>query len=139
VWFNDMAAVQDAVGIQEEAMPVEPTPSVVRTTRGLACLPGPHNCMQKNAPPDIQVQPWRPSRANPQTTAAPVQERCLICFDSFPLSSMRAAACRHFFCPGCWEGYISNAIASGPASLDLRCPLPTCKAAVSGRRGWEQY
>lgn len=33
-------------------------------------------------------------------------------------------------------GYISNAISSGPTCLDLRCPLPKCKAAVSNGRVW---
>lgn len=64
------------------------------------------------------------------------QERCLICFDEFPRADMRAAACKHYFCKECWRGYISNAIASGPASLDLRCPSTDCKAkaAVSNSR-----
>ena len=59
------------------------------------------------------------------------QERCTICFDVFPLGDMRSAPCKHFFCKECWRGYVSNAVASGPACLDLRCPVPDCKACVS--------
>ncbi|KXZ55686.1 hypothetical protein GPECTOR_2g1236 [Gonium pectorale] len=55
------------------------------------------------------------------------QEHCLICFESYPLCEMRAAACKHFFCKECWRGYISNALASGMACLDLRCPSTECK------------
>ncbi|KAL6751325.1 hypothetical protein V8C86DRAFT_2440016 [Haematococcus lacustris] len=43
---------------------------------------------------------------------------------------MRSAACRHHYCTPCWRGYVNNAIANGPASLDLRCPTPKCKACV---------
>ncbi|KAL6748380.1 hypothetical protein V8C86DRAFT_2879354 [Haematococcus lacustris] len=55
---------------------------------------------------------------------------CMVCFDTFPLSEMRSAACRHHYCSTCWRGYVKNAIANGPASLDLRCPTPKCKACV---------
>ncbi|KAG1674307.1 hypothetical protein FOA52_013496 [Chlamydomonas sp. UWO 241] len=64
----------------------------------------------------------------PESTSA--EERCSICFESFPPSTMRCSPCSHYFCTTCWGGYIGNAIGSGPAVLDLRCPLPTCKAAV---------
>ncbi|GIL57550.1 hypothetical protein Vafri_12725 [Volvox africanus] len=60
------------------------------------------------------------------------EERCLICFDTYPLGEMRSAACKHYFCKECWRGYISNALSSGPACLDLRCPSTECtgKACV---------
>lgn len=58
------------------------------------------------------------------------QVTCQICFDSFFLKSMHASMCSHYFCQACWEGYVSNAISEGPAALNLRCPLPDCKAAV---------
>ncbi|GFR48822.1 hypothetical protein Agub_g10775 [Astrephomene gubernaculifera] len=60
------------------------------------------------------------------------EERCLICFDTYPLVEMRAAACKHYFCKECWRGYISNALTSGPTCLDLRCPSTECtgKACV---------
>lgn len=59
----------------------------------------------------------------------------MICFDDFPRKELRSAACKHGFCMDCWSGYISTAISSGPAVLDLRCPLPPCKAEVGGPRG----
>ena len=59
----------------------------------------------------------------------------MICFDSFPLNKMRGAACNHNFCNDCWAGYLTNAIGLGPACLDLRCPLPECRACVSAWLG----
>ncbi|GAX74338.1 hypothetical protein CEUSTIGMA_g1787.t1 [Chlamydomonas eustigma] len=58
------------------------------------------------------------------------EELCMICFEPFPISSMRASACGHSFCPPCWRGYISTAVSSGPAALDLRCPVPKCGSCV---------
>ncbi|ONM54125.1 Sec14p-like phosphatidylinositol transfer family protein [Zea mays] len=43
---------------------------------------------------------------------------------------MSAAACGHPFCGTCWRGYISTAISDGPGCLMLRCPDPSCAAAV---------
>jgi ariadne-1 len=43
---------------------------------------------------------------------------------------MSAAACGHPFCSTCWRGYISTAINDGPGCLMLRCPDPSCTAAV---------
>ncbi len=66
---------------------------------------------------------------SPHAPALCPQDRCLICFDSYPLSEMRCASCKqHFFCKECWRGYISSALGSGPACLDLRCPSTECKA-----------
>lgn len=59
-----------------------------------------------------------------------LQESCSICFDEFKVSDMHAAPCSHFFCRGCWKGYVHTAISGGPAVLNLRCPLPDCSAAV---------
>lgn len=58
---------------------------------------------------------------------------CRICFEEFPFSVMKAAACKHYFCKDCWKGYATEAITNGPACLDLRCPSTECKpkAAVS--------
>ncbi len=53
-----------------------------------------------------------------------------MCFDNFPTAAMRSAACRHFLCLPCWQGFISTAISDGPAALDLRCPVPKCGVAV---------
>ncbi|KAL6903608.1 hypothetical protein ACP4OV_004421 [Aristida adscensionis] len=55
---------------------------------------------------------------------------CGICFESCPCASMSAAACGHPFCSTCWRGYISTAINDGPGCLMLRCPDPSCAAAV---------
>lgn len=59
-----------------------------------------------------------------------VQDQCKICFDEFPVKEMRSAACNHRFCKACWKGYVSAKVAEGPAVLNLRCPLPDCRAAV---------
>jgi ariadne-1 len=60
----------------------------------------------------------------------------MICFDDFPRKDLRSAACKHGFCLDCWSGYTRTAISSGPAVLDLRCPLPPCKAEVGGVGWW---
>jgi ariadne-1 len=61
----------------------------------------------------------------------------MICFEDFSRKDVRSAACKHGFCVDCWKGYITAGIGSGPAVLDLRCPLPPCKAEVGleGRGG----
>ncbi|XP_076928335.1 putative E3 ubiquitin-protein ligase ARI8 isoform X2 [Bidens hawaiensis] len=55
---------------------------------------------------------------------------CGICFDVYRSDKMSSAACGHPFCVTCWEGYISTAINDGPGCLALRCPDPSCTAAV---------
>ncbi|KAK4480202.1 hypothetical protein RD792_013264 [Penstemon davidsonii] len=55
---------------------------------------------------------------------------CGICFDTYPRNRMSAAACGHPFCFVCWQGYISTAINDGPGCLMLRCPDPSCGAAI---------
>ncbi|KAL9233527.1 hypothetical protein vseg_008512 [Gypsophila vaccaria] len=55
---------------------------------------------------------------------------CGICFDNFPWSMMSSASCGHSFCNSCWAGYIGTAINDGPGCLMLRCPDPSCSAAV---------
>ncbi|KVI07510.1 Zinc finger, C6HC-type [Cynara cardunculus var. scolymus] len=55
---------------------------------------------------------------------------CGICFEVYPCDSMCSAACGHPFCVTCWQGYISTAINDGPGCLTLRCPDPSCGAAV---------
>ncbi|WIA08252.1 hypothetical protein OEZ85_007696 [Tetradesmus obliquus] len=57
-------------------------------------------------------------------------DKCMICFEEHPRSAMRSAACKHGFCTDCWSGYLANAVSCGPTVLDLRCPLPDCKAEV---------
>ncbi|KAB5538627.1 hypothetical protein DKX38_016160 [Salix brachista] len=55
---------------------------------------------------------------------------CGICFETYPSDRLLAAACGHLFCNSCWAGYISTAINDGPGCLMLRCPDPSCNAAV---------
>ncbi|XP_010268120.1 PREDICTED: probable E3 ubiquitin-protein ligase ARI8 [Nelumbo nucifera] len=55
---------------------------------------------------------------------------CGICFEMYPRDRMHAAACGHPFCSTCWTGYISTSINDGPGCLMLRCPDPSCGAAV---------
>ncbi|GAY60964.1 hypothetical protein CUMW_206140 [Citrus unshiu] len=55
---------------------------------------------------------------------------CGICFENYPSDRLLAAACGHPFCSSCWTGYISTAINDGPGCLMLRCPDPSCGAAV---------
>ncbi|XP_059654357.1 probable E3 ubiquitin-protein ligase ARI7 [Cornus florida] len=58
------------------------------------------------------------------------QLTCGICFESYPLDRIIKAACGHPFCSACWTGYISTSINDGPGCLTLRCPDPSCIAAV---------
>lgn len=55
---------------------------------------------------------------------------CGICFEVYQCDGMRSAACGHPFCVTCWQGYISTSINDGPGCLMLRCPDPSCGAAV---------
>uniref|UniRef100_A0A1J3JI90 RBR-type E3 ubiquitin transferase n=2 Tax=Noccaea caerulescens TaxID=107243 RepID=A0A1J3JI90_NOCCA len=55
---------------------------------------------------------------------------CGICFESFLPEEILSVACGHPFCPTCWTGYISTTINDGPGCLMLRCPEPSCPAAV---------
>ncbi|KAI5649050.1 hypothetical protein M9H77_35055 [Catharanthus roseus] len=55
---------------------------------------------------------------------------CGICFEAYPCDMMSAAACGHPFCVTCWQGYMSTAINDGPGCLMLRCPDPSCAAAI---------
>ncbi|KAJ6726822.1 RBR FAMILY RING FINGER AND IBR DOMAIN-CONTAINING [Salix purpurea] len=57
---------------------------------------------------------------------------CGICFESYPSERLRAAVCGHPFCNSCWAGFLisSTAINDGPGCLMLRCPDPSCNAAV---------
>nr|GEY92115.1 probable E3 ubiquitin-protein ligase ARI8 [Tanacetum cinerariifolium] len=55
---------------------------------------------------------------------------CGICFEVYFANNMSSAACGHPFCVTCWKGYISTAINDGPGCLTLRCPDPSCGAAV---------
>ncbi|KAK4744006.1 hypothetical protein SAY87_010318 [Trapa incisa] len=58
---------------------------------------------------------------------------CGICFESYPCDRIYSVACGHPFCSTCWAGYISTSINDGPGCLSLRCPDPSCCAAVGQR------
>ncbi|RZB74424.1 putative E3 ubiquitin-protein ligase ARI8 [Glycine soja] len=55
---------------------------------------------------------------------------CGICFENYPRARIEMASCGHPYCISCWEGYISTSINDGPGCLMLRCPDPTCDAAI---------
>ncbi|XP_010912117.1 probable E3 ubiquitin-protein ligase ARI7 [Elaeis guineensis] len=55
---------------------------------------------------------------------------CGICFETYPRNTMSAASCGHPFCGACWRGYIGTSISDGPGCLALRCPDPSCGAAI---------
>ncbi|XP_051139997.1 probable E3 ubiquitin-protein ligase ARI8 isoform X2 [Andrographis paniculata] len=55
---------------------------------------------------------------------------CEICFETYPRDRLSSAACGHPFCDTCWQGYIGASINDGPGCLMLRCPDPSCCAAV---------
>ncbi|KAB1213326.1 putative E3 ubiquitin-protein ligase ARI7 [Morella rubra] len=55
---------------------------------------------------------------------------CGICFENVPCDGIKSAACGHPFCSTCWTGYIGTSINDGPGCLMLRCPDPSCGAAV---------
>ncbi|KAI3843939.1 hypothetical protein MKX03_022050 [Papaver bracteatum] len=55
---------------------------------------------------------------------------CRSCFDVFPRDGMCATACGHLFCKLCWTKYVSIKIDDGPGCLMMRCPEPSCAAAV---------
>ncbi|PWZ38594.1 putative E3 ubiquitin-protein ligase ARI7 [Zea mays] len=56
---------------------------------------------------------------------------CGICFDAFPAGGTRSAGCAaHYYCDACWCGYVAAAVGDGARCLALRCPDPSCAAAV---------
>uniref|UniRef100_A0A0E0B6I8 RBR-type E3 ubiquitin transferase n=1 Tax=Oryza glumipatula TaxID=40148 RepID=A0A0E0B6I8_9ORYZ len=55
---------------------------------------------------------------------------CAICFDVFAAGGMRSAGCSHYYCVACWRGYVRAAVGDGARCLSLRCPDPSCPAAV---------
>ncbi|KAF7081713.1 hypothetical protein CFC21_085626 [Triticum aestivum] len=67
------------------------------------------------------------------TALSPRPLICAICFDRYPAGATRSASCSsHFYCDGCWRGYVGAAVGDGPRCLSLRCPDPACSAAVVG-------
>ncbi|TVU04343.1 hypothetical protein EJB05_50077, partial [Eragrostis curvula] len=56
---------------------------------------------------------------------------CGICFGKFAAGGVRSAGCRaHFYCHACWRWYLRAAVGDGARCLALRCPEPSCGAAV---------
>ncbi|CAI9762847.1 unnamed protein product [Fraxinus pennsylvanica] len=55
---------------------------------------------------------------------------CGICFDNYSHELVHSAACGHAFCDSCWKAYVSTSINDGPGCLTLRCPSPSCGAAI---------
>ncbi|XP_037438744.1 probable E3 ubiquitin-protein ligase ARI5 [Triticum dicoccoides] len=55
---------------------------------------------------------------------------CYICFDAHAPGEMRSAGCAHFYCRGCWSGYVRAAVGDGARCLSIRCPDMACSAAV---------
>ncbi|KAJ1276720.1 hypothetical protein BS78_05G236100 [Paspalum vaginatum] len=54
-----------------------------------------------------------------------------ICFVRFKAGATRSAGCcAHYYCDYCWRGYVHAAVADGARCLALRCPDPSCSAAV---------
>ncbi|XP_047338421.1 probable E3 ubiquitin-protein ligase ARI8 [Impatiens glandulifera] len=56
--------------------------------------------------------------------------QCGICFEDCPLDQISSAICGHPFCRTCLQAYINGSINGGPGCLMLRCPDPSCGAAV---------
>lgn len=66
-----------------------------------------------------------------KTPADAAETVCRICHEDFSKTLMFSASCNnHQICRSCWEGYIRKAINEGPQCLTLRCPEPSCDAAV---------
>ncbi|WOK96608.1 putative E3 ubiquitin-protein ligase ARI7 [Canna indica] len=84
---------------------------------------------------------------NPVKTPNSRKINCGICFENYVRSKMSAACCGHYFCNTCWKGYIATSIDEGPGCLMLRCPDPSCHAAVgrdminklAGRKEKDKY
>ncbi|XP_061367273.1 probable E3 ubiquitin-protein ligase ARI7 isoform X2 [Gastrolobium bilobum] len=60
----------------------------------------------------------------------PRELTCGICFENYPRARIETATCGHPYCFSCWAGYIGTSINDGPGCLMLRCPDPSCGAAV---------
>jgi ariadne-1 len=55
---------------------------------------------------------------------------CGVCFDAYPAGGTASTGCDHYYCDGCWRGYIRTAVGNGVRCLSLRCPDPSCPAPV---------
>ncbi|XP_021317848.1 probable E3 ubiquitin-protein ligase ARI8 [Sorghum bicolor] len=64
------------------------------------------------------------------TVVSRAELSCAICFVDHPAGKTRSAGCAHFYCGECWRAYIRAAVDDGARCLALRCPDPSCHAAV---------
>ncbi|KAL6908121.1 hypothetical protein ACP4OV_002291 [Aristida adscensionis] len=73
-----------------------------------------------------------PDGAAPVATALGARRLvCAICFRRLNAGRTLSAACAaHFYCGECWRGYLHAAVGDGARCLSLRCPDPSCPAAV---------
>ncbi|KAG7568721.1 IBR domain [Arabidopsis thaliana x Arabidopsis arenosa] len=59
-----------------------------------------------------------------------VDIQCGICFESYTRDEIATVSCGHPYCKTCWTGYITTKIEDGPGCLRVKCPEPSCSAAV---------
>ncbi|CAD6255832.1 unnamed protein product [Miscanthus lutarioriparius] len=64
------------------------------------------------------------------TAVSRAEMSCAICFVNYPAGETRSAGCAHYYCGECWRAYIRAAVDDGARCLALRCPDPSCPAAV---------
>ncbi|KFK31185.1 hypothetical protein AALP_AA6G079600 [Arabis alpina] len=55
---------------------------------------------------------------------------CGICFEAYVHKDMARVSCGHPYCVTCWTGYIAAKIDEGPGCLKVKCPEPSCCAAI---------
>lgn len=55
---------------------------------------------------------------------------CEICFDTFKKGNMNGLDCGHFFCSGCYIGYLTYKIMQEGASQMIECPETKCHTIV---------
>ncbi|XP_022748052.1 probable E3 ubiquitin-protein ligase ARI5, partial [Durio zibethinus] len=60
----------------------------------------------------------------------PDELTCAICFESYSRDDRSCGKCGHPFCNDCWTNYIRNYIREGTGPLMIRCPEPSCRAAL---------
>lgn len=55
---------------------------------------------------------------------------CGICFETYVQKEIATVSCGHPYCITCWTGYIAAKINEGPGCLMVKCPEPSCSAAI---------
>ncbi|CAM9350993.1 unnamed protein product [Choristocarpus tenellus] len=56
---------------------------------------------------------------------------CRICCDVVKGVDAFALACQHYFCKGCWRGYLASKVSEGPTCVYTTCPEHKCPQIVS--------